>query len=151
MEKYAILLAYFDKQMHLIEKLYKQIIAIDLSIYPERFVFSLKTQHFYTAIEDLLKQAAKTFENHIEDLGVYHKGLLRRMQMDIEKIRPALLSKKSFLFLDKLQAFRHFIRHAYDCELDQSQLKQLQDHLIKDFFLLDIDIKTFVTYLKGLL
>ncbi|MBS0626689.1 MAG: hypothetical protein JSS09_00580, partial [Verrucomicrobia bacterium] len=92
MEKYAILLGYYDKQWSLVQKLYKQIINIDLSSYEFRYVFSLKVQQFYTAIEDLLKQVAKSFENHIEDLAMFHKELLVRLHTAIPSIRPSLLS-----------------------------------------------------------
>ena len=53
MEKYAILLGYFDKQ--------NEIIAVDLSVYEKQFLFAMRTQQFYTAIEDLFKQIAKSF------------------------------------------------------------------------------------------
>lgn len=130
MEKYAILLGYYEKQWTLIEKLQNQIVGIDLSSYELRYVFALKTQQFYTAIEDLLKQIAKAFENHIQDLGIYHKELLVRLNTAIPQIRPQLLSEETFLFLDKVRSFRHFIRHAYDCELDKSELLEIQRKLI---------------------
>lgn len=60
MEKYAILLGYYDKQGVLIQKLQEQIVNIDLSFYESRYVFALKVQQFYTAIEDLLKTTFKT-------------------------------------------------------------------------------------------
>lgn len=67
MEKYTILLGYYDKQRKLVKRLYDQIAHIDLSSYENCYVFALKVQQLYTAIEDLLKQVAKTFENHIEE------------------------------------------------------------------------------------
>ena len=76
MEKYAILLGYFDKQMKIIARLQREIENVDVANYESRYVFSLKTQQFYTAIEDLFKQIAKAFENHIESLSFYHKELL---------------------------------------------------------------------------
>ncbi len=117
MEKYAILLGYYDKQWSLVQKLEEQIVNIDLSSYESRYVFALKVQQFYTAIEDLLKQVAKNFENHIQDLAMFHKELLIRLNTPIPSIRPSLLSEESFFLLDKIRAFRHFIHHAYDCEL----------------------------------
>lgn len=133
MDKYSILLDYFDKQYRVIKKLYDAITQIDLSCYDKAYVFSLKTQQFYTAQEDLFKQIAKAFENHIEDLSAYHKELLIRMNMDITNIRPAVISTQSLLILNKFMSFRHFIRHAYDCELDENQLRVLQNRLLNDF------------------
>lgn len=85
---------------------------VDVSIYENRFLFAMRVQQFYTALEDLLKQIAKSFENHIESMSNFHKELLPRMNTEIPKIRPAVISHNSFLFLDKIRAFRHFIRHA---------------------------------------
>ena len=39
------------------------------------------------------------------------------MSLNIEGIRPALISEESFKLLDELRAFRHFFRHAYSYEL----------------------------------
>src|SRR3990167_4102458 len=123
MEKYAILLGYFDKQISIIKKLYTEIVAVDVSIYDKQFLFSMRTQQFYTAIEDLFKQIAKSFENHVENMNNFHKELLARMATEVPKIRPAILSKQSLVLLDKVRAFRHFIRHAYDCELNKEELQ----------------------------
>lgn len=139
-EHYRFLKGYLDKQIKIIEKLYLEIKDLNLSVYENRYVFSLKTQQFYTAIEDLLKQIAKAFENHIDSLEAYHRELLMRLNTDVPELRPAFLSKESYLYLDKLRAFRHFIRHAYDCELDETQLiavqlftKNLHPHFKHDF------------------
>lgn len=150
MDKYSILVDYFDKQYHIIEKLYREIMQIDLSSYANTYVFSLKTQQFYTAQEDLFKQIAKAFENHIEDFSVFHKGLLIRMNMDITNIRPAVISTKSLLILDKFRSFRHFIRHAYDCELDENQLRILQNKLLNEFQQVWDDLSTFRKFILSL-
>ncbi|MFI5343066.1 MAG: hypothetical protein ACHQUC_02470 [Chlamydiales bacterium] len=150
MEKYAILLGYFDKQWLLIEKMRGQLLNINLSSYESRYVFALKTQQFYTAFEDLLKQIAKAFENHIQDLAVYHKELLIRLNTEIPQIRPRVLSNESFLLLDKIRSFRHFIRHAYDCELKELELAQIQNNLKVHYKLLENDLLEFRKFVIGL-
>ena len=150
MEKYSILLGVLDKQLSLINKLYKEITAVDFHVYEKRYLFALKTQQFYTAIEDLLKQIAKAFENHIEDMSSYHKELLIRLNTEIPKIRPAVLSKNSLMLLDKIRAFRHFIRHAYDCELDQEELSNVQDKLRNEYTYVEDDFHSFRNFIKEL-
>ena len=150
MEKYAILLGYFDKQLAFVKRLYGEVINVDMSIYAERFVFAMKVQQFYTAIEDLLKQTAKSFENHIESMSNFHKELLTRMNTEIPKIRPAVISHQSLLFLDKLRAFRHFIRHAYDCELDESELRLIQEKLKSEYSLVEKDLHKFRLFIQNL-
>jgi hypothetical protein len=150
MVQYAFLLGYFDKQLLVIKKLYKEIISVDISIYDKQFLFSLRTQQFYTALEDLFKQIAKSFENHIENMHNFHKEMLMRMNTDVPKVRPAVISKQSLVLLDKVRAFRHFIRHAYDCELEERQLQLIQDKLIHEFLHVEKDLIAFRSYIKNL-
>lgn len=150
MEKYEILLGYFDKQMLFINKIYGEIVVVDVSIYDKRFLFALRVQQFYTAIEDLFKQIAKSFENHLEGMSDFSRELLIRMNTEIPKIRPALLSPHSLVFLDKIRAFRHFIRHAYDCELDQEELQLIQHKLKTEYSHLESDLKKFRSFIQDL-
>lgn len=150
MDKYAILLGYFDKQLEVMGRLYRESVAIDVSSYDRRFVFAMRVQQLYTALEDLLKQIAKSFENHIDTMSNFHKELLIRMNTEIPKIRPAVISHENFVFLDKVRAFRHFIRHAYDCELDEHELLLIQDKLKQDFSGLKNDLQSFRSFVKKL-
>lgn len=150
MEKYSILLGYFDKQLVFVHRLYQEIIKVDVSIYENRFLFAMRVQQFYTALEDLLKQIAKSFENHIDTMSNFHKELLSRMNTEVPKIRPAVVSRQSFLFLDKIRAFRHFIRHAYDCELDENELLLIRKKIEQDFLYLENDLRSFRSYIQKL-
>ncbi len=143
MEKYAILLGYIDKQWPVTQKMQRQLVNIDLTSYELRYVFALKTQQFYTAVEDLLKQIAKNFENHVQELSMFHKELLIRLHTPIPLIRPQVLSNESFIFLDKLRSFRHFIHHAYDCELMEDELRIIQDKLKNGYGALEKDFLEF--------
>jgi len=150
MEKYAILLGYFDKQLLFVKRLYGEVILVDVSVYEKRFVFAMRVQQFYTAIEDLLKQIAKSFENHIENMTNFHKELLTRMNTEVPKIRPAVISHESLLLLDKIRAFRHFVRHAYDCELDQKELLLIQGKLKKEYAHVESDFQKFRLFVQRL-
>ncbi len=150
MERYAILLGYCDKQMLLICKLCNEIRNVDLTIYDKRFFFAMKSQQFYTAIEDLFKQIAKSFENHIDNMGSFHKEILIRMNTAVPSIRPKVITDSTLGFLDKLRAFRHFIRHAYDCELNLDELILIQKRITKDFSLFQKDMEYFYEYLRKL-
>jgi len=150
MEKYAILLGYFDKQQIFIKKIYKEIVLVDVAIYEKQFLFAMRIQQFYTSIEDLFKQIAKSFENHIENMSHFHKELLIRMNTEVPAVRPSVISKESLLLLDKVRAFRHFIRHAYDCELSESELLIIQDRLKKEFSLVESDLQKFRLFIQDL-
>ena len=148
MEQYAILLGYFDKQLSLLKRLYSEIVAVDVSVYDKQFLFAVRTQQFYTSLEDLFKQIAKSFENHIDNMANFHKEMLMRMNTDVPKIRPAVISKESLILLDKVRAFRHFVRHAYDCELDLKELLTLQERLKENYATVEKDLLHFRSYVK---
>ena len=117
MEKYKILFAYTGKQLGFIERISAEVVEIDLSIYEKQFVFALRVQQLYTAIEDLFKQTAKAFENHIEILGNYHKELLLRMEMEIPNIRPRVISHPSFLFLEGIAKLASSLKSPFSAAL----------------------------------
>ncbi len=150
MKQYAFLLEYFEKQTSLIKKLYDELIVVDVSIYDKTFLFSLRAQQFYTAIEALFKQIAKSFENHLETMTNFHREMLLRMKTEVPKIRPAVISSQSFALLNKVRAFRDFILHAYDCELDEDELRLVQSKLIKEYAHVENDLQNFRSYIKKL-
>ena len=150
MQKHATLLDYYNNQWLLVQKLQGQLVHIDLVAYESRYVFAVKMQQYFTAIEDLLKQVAKNFENPIQDLSMFHKELLLRLHTAIPSIRPSLLSEESFLLLDKIRAFRHFICHAYDCELLENELKEIQNKLKTQFSVLEKDFSEFRRFVESL-
>ncbi|MBS3947481.1 MAG: hypothetical protein KGZ57_04105 [Dethiobacter sp.] len=79
--------------------------------------------NLYCAFEDLFSMVAAFFENHLEDKSRYHSELLKRMTLSVQGVRPAFLSRNSFVLLDNLRAFRHFFRHAYSYDLDERKLR----------------------------
>ncbi|MFW5796834.1 MAG: hypothetical protein ACOCV0_06505 [Alkalispirochaeta sp.] len=62
----------------------------------------------YGVIENYCLRVARFFENGL-DRDSRHKELLRRMTMEIETVRPALLNEATYLLVDELRSFRHLI------------------------------------------
>lgn len=90
-----------------------------------------KLHNLYSAYEDMFKLIARFFENQVEDFSRYHTDLLKRMSIEIEGIRPNILSEESFRVLDELRGFRHVFRHAYGYELDAERVIKLAEKSIK--------------------
>ena len=76
--------------------------------------------NFYNAIEDLLKIVAAHFENQISDTTRWHTVLLQRMSQEIPGIRPLLLSQESYLLLNSLRGFRHFLDASNHIKLNSN-------------------------------
>lgn len=101
----------------------------------------------YNAIEDLFKIIAAAFENSIVDTGRWHTELLRRMMLEIEGVRPALVSGELYPLLNELRSFRHFFRHAYQTRLSEERLQIVLRHARQARPLLQRDLTLFLNRL----
>lgn len=153
MEKieFRLLKSEIDAQIKEIEKLFIDIDnrkrgARNNMVKLESLAFKL--HNLYCAFEDLFKIVARYFENQVEDIARYHKELLKRMSLQIEGVRPALLSQETFKILDELRAFRHFFRHAYAYELKYEKVKPVIDCAEKLKGLYKYDIERFLKQLE---
>ncbi len=81
--------------------------------------------NLYGIMEGYCLRVAKFFENDVDTIA-WHRGLLQRMRLDIEGVRPALLDERAFLLLDELRGFRHVFRHLYARALDPERVEMLQ-------------------------
>ncbi len=80
--------------------------------------------NLYGAFEQLFEEVARFFESRIE--GIQHRAeLIRRMQLEIAGIRPALLAAETASDLDELRRFRHLFRHAYAADLEPDKVADL--------------------------
>lgn len=91
---------------------------------------------FYNVIEQMALRVAKAFENCIDDEKGWHTGLIRRLSIRIQGVRPPLFSDEIRQPLHELKDFRHVFVHAYELELDPDKLAillkyacQVADHL----------------------
>jgi hypothetical protein len=103
--------------------------------------------HAYSAIETILLRVAREVEGEEPTGADWHQGLLERMALDIEGVRPAVLSPTSLADLRALLAFRHFFRHAYAVELDAKQLDMVRSHARRVRVALDGDLDALDAFL----
>lgn len=101
----------------------------------------------YSTIEEIFLKVAKEFENKIEDPTKWHAEILNRMSIDIENIRPAIISKKTKNFLDELRKFRHTFRFSYAFELEWEKLLFVVSKWKEGSELFYKDIQVFMRYL----
>jgi hypothetical protein len=100
--------------------------------------------HGYGAIESALERVARSLEGSLPTGRDWHVALLENMSLDIEGVRPRILSDESLRLLRGLLAFRHFFRHAYAVSLEAPRLEMLRADILtswssleKDFDVLD--------------
>lgn len=82
--------------------------------------------HAYGAIEGILGRIAPGVDGDLPSGPDWHQALLHGMGLEIEGVRPAVLSRESVAGLREVLSFRHFFRHAYAVELNPAQLADLR-------------------------
>jgi uncharacterized protein YutE (UPF0331/DUF86 family) len=126
----ALLLGYLRTQKELINKLLEGIKTGDTSNETTTIHLAYLLHNLYCALEDLFLEIMRTFENRIEDPAKYHREILKRMIIEIPKIRPRILSKESYQMLDELRGFRHIFRHSYTYSLSSDKVRNLKQSLL---------------------
>jgi hypothetical protein len=106
--------------------------------------------NLYNAFESIFQRVAETFENDIADRSQWHTLLLKRMTLDIEGIRPRLLSDEAYQCLDELRRFRHVFRSMYTASLDVERLRLVWNKARRLEALYRADMDRFLAYLDKL-
>lgn len=127
----AVFVSDFDAQLTRIREIYELLAVRSQSL--ETVPVSAESvestgywlHNLYCAYEDLFKMVSAFWENNIAGNGGYHVNLLNRMSVEIQGVRPPVLSRESYASLDELRGFRHVFRHAYSYGLDDERVSFL--------------------------
>jgi len=110
----------------------------------DRALAAVALHHGYGAIETALARVSRFFDGSLPQGPDRHRQLIDSMRLDLEDVRPAVISPRTLTGLHRLLAFRHFFRHAYAAELDPIRLasvatvaRELEASLVADFAALD--------------
>lgn len=143
-----VLQAEMQAQWKAIEDVYDQVEARAAGLRPkdpaslESLAYQL--HNLYNAVEDHFRIVTAAFENHVVHLSRWHTDLLGRMRLEIEGVRPALVSAELHPLLDELGAFRHFFRHIYGRRLQDSRVQALLAEAREARPLLKADLEQFL-------
>lgn len=147
-EAIALLLGYLKNQEEIIDRLLEEIKSADVSSEERTVNLGYLLHNLYCALEDLFQEIARTFENRIEDSSKFHRELLKRMLIEVPKIRPKVLSKESYQILDELRGFRHIFRHSYTYSLSSEKVAPLKQSLLSTWDKIEKDIAEFTMFLQ---
>ncbi|QGP92606.1 hypothetical protein MGLY_19920 [Neomoorella glycerini] len=56
---------------------------------------------YYTGIDNMFEEIAKAVDGSLPSGQEWHKDLLRQMKLDINGIRPAVIARETFTYLDE--------------------------------------------------
>lgn len=155
-KKLALFIAEYEHQITEIQKIYdmlEQKIATEESKEVSMEIVESTgywLHNLYCAFEDLFKLVAGFWENDVDTKNGYHIHLLKRMQLKIKGIRPALLSEDSYESLNELRGFRHVFRHAYSYGLDDQRVFGLLRQVLNKKNVVINDLHKFRTEIESL-
>ncbi len=146
-EAIPLLLGYWKNQMQVMDDLLSRLRIADTSSEEQTVYCAYLLHNLYSALEDLLQEIARTFENRFEDPSQYHRELLKRMTVEVIGIRPEVLGRESFELLDELRAFRHVFRHSYSYALSAERVAQLKQRVLTGWNIVENDLAQFERFL----
>ena len=109
---------------------------------------ALNLQGFYSGFERLFTQIAETVEGDLPHGENWHQQLLRRMMMEVPKIRPAVISIETGAKLDDYRGFRHVVRNVYAYKFDPDKLEKLVRSVPDLFAQLEAELLAFAAFLE---
>ncbi len=118
------------QELKKLEGLRHELAAIDLKEAHPRIVGSI-LHDFYTGIERIFRRIAEEVDGGVPAGEGWHRELLGVMSLELESIRPAVISSKLMRKLDEYLRFRHLFRNIYGFELEPRRLKSLAKDLNK--------------------
>ena len=99
---------------------------------------------FYNACERVFEKIVRRINGGIREEKSWHKKVSYQMTIEIEDIRPAVISEKLAADLDEYLAFRHLFRNIYGFELLGERLDRLVDKFETVVKLFKNEIRSFL-------
>lgn len=124
-EKWLVLERKIQEDLGRIEKIYEDLGEPALEEGTPRetvIVAAYRLHNLYSAFENVFRNIAAAFENHLGPDG-WHRQLLQRMRLDLTPLRPAVVDDEAYEKLDELLRFRHLFRTGYGVDLDPLRLQ----------------------------
>ncbi len=123
------------------------------AIVPDEFDYAALAYtivNIYNLMENYFHRVAKRFENNLDDRE-WHRDLVKRMALEIEDVRPAVIQKREIPIFDELRSFRHVFRHIYMGELDRNKLLSVDARLSDAIDIFRKNHQKFSTYIDDLI
>ncbi|HXV97562.1 MAG TPA: hypothetical protein VEC93_04000 [Anaerolineae bacterium] len=105
----------------------------------------------YGLFENLFARIATAFGNQIHDQAQWHTQLLHRMTLDVQDIRPSVISREMYTALNELRRFRHVFRNAYVLHFDPSRLQLVLDEAEQLEKIYEAEFNAFLSFLDKLI
>jgi hypothetical protein len=109
---------------------------------------ALNLHGLYSGLERLFELIAVNVDGIKPDKKNWHSELLQRMAREVQQIRPAVISEKSYIKLDIYRGFRHVVRNVYIMNFDIVKLGKLVDEISEVFNIVRDELSAFAEFLE---
>ncbi len=108
---------------------------------------ALRIHNFYTGCERIFKLIASEVNGGPPHEADWHKRLLNQVALDVDTIRPAVISRQTKTGLEELLRFRHIVRNIYGFELAPDRIAHLIDLTLRLYPRFAQELDTFFEFL----
>ena len=109
---------------------------------------ALNLHGVYTGIERIFEVIAKKIDQRFPTGDKWHRDLLEQMSVDIPRVRKAVIMEETRLILDELRRFRHLVRSAYSCQLDEEKVLIIAHQIVNSYQTIINEIQLFCNNLS---
>ena len=117
-------LSFLDEIQHEMAKVAPKLARNTPSILDLRAAGSI-LHDFYNGVENMFRRIAQEVNGGLPTGDDWHKQLLRDMSLEIDGLRPAIISKSLVGELQRYLGFRHVFRNIYGFSLEAKRIKEL--------------------------
>ena len=111
---------------------------------------ALNLHGFYTGVEKVFEDIARTVNNTVPSGSEWHRQLLLQMSTDLDPIRPAVIQPETQRCLDEYRTFRHVVRNVYTFNLRPDRVEQLTTQLRNCYEMIGVDLGAFAELLRAI-
>jgi len=125
---------------------------LELADEDQRIVVAYHLHNLYNTFESIFQRIARLpiRGNRVDDQAGWHADLLARMRLDVEGLRPRVISNATYDCLDELRRFRHLFRSGYRLHLDPERLAVVRNKARRLEGLYRADLERFMAFLAEL-
>lgn len=110
--------------------------------------FANYVHSFYNGAENIFKLIAEYVDEFRPQSVGWHRELLNQMSLELQGLRPAVITAELASVLADYLEFRHFFRHSYGFDLEWDELKPKAVKLKLTFEKLEAALQQFVAFLQ---
>lgn len=110
---------------------------------------ALNLHGFYTAVEQIFEDIARTIDQNVPEGSQWHRDLLLQMSAELKDIRPPVIGRETRRCLDQYRGFRHVVRNVYTFTLFPTRMTELVEKLSDCHTAVTVDLAEFTRFLNS--